>query len=65
MKILKAKEVLKILYDDGWYIHHQRGSHRQLKHPVKPGKVTVNADGNADIYGFLLKSIERQSGLTF
>jgi len=65
MKILKASEILQILYDDGWYVARQKGSHRQLKHPDKPGTVTVNAEGNTDIYGFLLRSIEKQSGLKF
>lgn len=41
MKSYSSKEVLKILKDDGWYIVNQVGSHHQLKHPTKPGKVTV------------------------
>ena len=32
----------KHLHDDGWYIVTTRGSHRQLKHPTKPGRVTVH-----------------------
>lgn len=61
----KAAFVLKALKKDGWYIVHQKGSHKQLKHPIKPGKVTINAEGNDVIWGDLLKSIEKQSGLKF
>ena len=43
----------------------QKGSHRQFKHPVKPGKVTVNGHPSDVVCGFLLKSIEAQSGLKF
>ena len=39
MKVLKTKLVLKLLLDDGWKIVHQKGSHQQLKHPVKEGNV--------------------------
>src|SRR5688572_9975113 len=34
-------EILKRLSDDGWMLKKWRGSHRQLVHPEKPGKVTV------------------------
>lgn len=65
MKVVKVSVLLKILEDDGWYIVAQRGSHRQLKHPSKSGKVTLNGKNSDDITGFLLKSIEKQSGLIF
>ena len=26
---------------DGWYLMATRGSHRQYKHPSKPGRVTI------------------------
>jgi len=29
------------LQADGWYLVATRGSHRQFKHPVKSGRVTV------------------------
>ncbi len=37
------REILKILHQDGWREMEARtkGSHIQLKHPTKPGKVTV------------------------
>lgn len=42
MKVLKTGAVLKALLADGWRIVAIQGSHRQLKHPLKPGKVTLN-----------------------
>ena len=65
MKVLKTSLVLKLLLDDGWEIVHQRGSHRQLKHPVQKGKVTLNGKPSDDIWGDNLKSVEKQSGLKF
>ncbi len=38
---MKAKEILKILETDGWYVIRQKGSHRQYKHKTKKGLVTL------------------------
>lgn len=65
MKNKKVSEIIKALEEDGWYIKHQVGSHRQFVHPYKAGKVTVNGKNSSDICGSLLKSIEKQSGLEF
>lgn len=65
MKVLKISDVLKAIQNDGWYISNQRGSHRQFKHPTKKAKVTITGKPSDDVWGALLKSIERQSGLKF
>lgn len=59
---MTAREVLKILHKDGWYEVDQEGSHMQLKHPSKPGKVTV-ANGKKDIPPGTLNKIWKQAGL--
>ncbi|WP_062282998.1 type II toxin-antitoxin system HicA family toxin [Neomoorella mulderi] len=41
MKSYSSREILQILKEDGWIIKGQEGSHVQLVHPTKPGKVTV------------------------
>ena len=41
MASVSSKDVLKDLNDDGWHEVRQKGSHVQLKHPEKPGLVTV------------------------
>ena len=51
-----------------WYaaLHHptfHRGSHRQFKHPVKPGLVTIAGSGNDDLSPATLNSILEQAGL--
>jgi predicted RNA binding protein YcfA (HicA-like mRNA interferase family) len=65
MKVIKTEVILRALSEDGWYIIHQKGSHRQFVHPFKKGKVTVNGKPSDDVWGSLLKSIENQSGLKF
>lgn len=65
MKNLKVSSIIKRLNDDGWKEVHQSGSHRQFKHPIKKGKVTVNGNKSDDICGILLNSIEKQAGIKF
>jgi len=60
---MKVGEVLKILRDDGWSLVVTRGSHRQLKHPTKPGRVTVAGKPNDDLPTGTLNSILKQAGL--
>jgi len=57
-----VREVIKLIEADGWYLDRQRSSHRQFKHPTKPGKATV-PHPKKDIPLNTLKSIERQTGL--
>lgn len=66
MKVIKVSELIRRLQSDGWELYRHHGtSHRQFKHPVKKGKVTVNGKPSTEITGDLLKSIEKQSGLIF
>lgn len=65
MRVLKTSAVLKVLLADGWKIVRQKGSHRQLKHPTKPGTVTLNGKPSSDIYGMELDSVQKQSGIKF
>ena len=60
---MKVREVIKLLEDDGWYQARMRGSHRQLKHPSKPGIVTVSGKPNIDIPPGTLNNIMKQAGL--
>jgi predicted RNA binding protein YcfA (HicA-like mRNA interferase family) len=66
MKVLKVKTVIEVLEADGWFLYRHNGtSHRQFKHPVKKGKVTINSKLSDDVFGFILNSIEKQSGVKF
>jgi predicted RNA binding protein YcfA (HicA-like mRNA interferase family) len=44
--------------------HEQSGSHVHLKHPTKPGRVTMPYHGRFDLPKHIIKSIVRQAGLT-
>ena len=60
---MKVRDVLKKLNDDGWYPLPQGAtSHRQFKHPTKPGKVTVSGKPGDDIDQGTLKGIYKQAG---
>ena len=37
---MKGRDVIKQIGADGWKLYATRGSHRQHKHPAKPGRVT-------------------------
>jgi len=41
LKTISSDDVLKLLYKEGWKLKNQRGSHVQLIHNEKKGKVTV------------------------
>ena len=60
---MTVREVLRTIEDDGWVMVAQKGSHRQYKHPDKPGRVTVAGDLKDDIAPGTLNSILRQAGL--
>ncbi len=60
---MKVKDVIKQLEDDGWHLVRTRGSHRQYKHPTKPGLVTVAGKESADVPTGTLNSILKQAGL--
>lgn len=46
---------------DGWQQQTQKGSHRQFKHPTKPGKVTISGHPNQDVPPGVLRSIMKQA----
>jgi predicted RNA binding protein YcfA (HicA-like mRNA interferase family) len=60
---VKVKEIIKLLGDDGWYLARTKGSHRQFKHPTKPGTVTVSGKFSADVAPGTLNSMLKQAGL--
>jgi predicted RNA binding protein YcfA (HicA-like mRNA interferase family) len=60
---MKVREVIKRLEADSWYLARTKGSHRQFKHPDKPGIVTVAGKPNVDVPIGTLKNIWRQAQL--
>ena len=59
---MRCKEIEKIITADGWYFVKQVGSHRQFKHPTKPGKVTIPFH-SGDVDKGTANSILKQAGL--
>jgi predicted RNA binding protein YcfA (HicA-like mRNA interferase family) len=59
---LSSREALKALRAAGFVVVGQEGSHVQLKHPVRAGRVTVPHPRRELPVG-TLASIERQSGI--
>lgn len=60
---MKVRAVMRLLKEDGWVEIARRGSHRQFKHPGKPGRVTVAGKPSDDLAPGTLKSILKQAGL--
>jgi predicted RNA binding protein YcfA (HicA-like mRNA interferase family) len=59
---MDSREIVRRLLADGWIEVGQKGSHRQFRHPERPGRVTV-PHPRKDLPTGTLRSIERQSGL--
>lgn len=59
---MTVKELEKQLLKDGWFLVNQVGSHRQYKHPTKPGKVTIPFH-KGDVHPKTANSILKQAGL--
>ena len=60
---MKVKDVIRLLEGEGWFLVATRGGHRQYKHPVRPGRVTVAGKPSDDLAPGTLNSILKQSGL--
>jgi len=60
---MKVRDVVRRLERDGWTLVGQRGSHRQFRHPAKPGRVTVAGNPGQDMAAGTLANIWRQAGL--
>jgi len=60
---VKVRDAIALLEEDGWFLVAIRGSHRQYKHPVKSGRVTVAGKPSDDLAPGTFNSILKQSGL--
>ncbi len=62
---LSAREVLRALQKAGFYIHHQTGSHIQLRHHSKKHlRVTIPFHTRFDLPAYVVASIVKQVELT-
>jgi len=60
---VKVRDVIAALEDDGWRLVRTKGSHRQFRHPTKPGTVTVAGKMSVDVPVGTLGSIWKQARL--
>ncbi|MDN7025456.1 type II toxin-antitoxin system HicA family toxin [Methanoculleus sp. FWC-SCC1] len=60
---MKVKDCIKMIEADGWYLVVTRGSHRQYKHPSKPGRITIAGHPADDLAPGTLNSILKQARL--
>jgi predicted RNA binding protein YcfA (HicA-like mRNA interferase family) len=61
MHPIKIRKLIELLESDGWRIDRQKGSHRQFKHPGKPGVVTIAGKDDEEIQRGTLNSVLKQA----
>ncbi|MBO9612283.1 MAG: type II toxin-antitoxin system HicA family toxin [Dyadobacter sp.] len=60
---MDAKELIKLLEQNGWREARCRGSHRIFKHPDMPNAIPVAYHGSKDIPVGTLNRILKEAGL--
>jgi predicted RNA binding protein YcfA (HicA-like mRNA interferase family) len=60
---MKIRDAIKLVEADGWRMVAQEGSHRQYKHPIKKGRVTIAGHPSKDLGPKTKSSILRQAEL--
>jgi predicted RNA binding protein YcfA (HicA-like mRNA interferase family) len=60
---MKVRDIIKLIEADGWFLIASKGSHRQYKHPTKPGRVTIAGHPSHDLASGTLDSIFKQAQL--
>ncbi|MBN1461790.1 MAG: type II toxin-antitoxin system HicA family toxin [Armatimonadetes bacterium] len=60
---MKVHELIAIIEADGWRLARTKGSHRQFRHPTKPGTVTIAGRQSLDVPPGTAKSVLVQAGL--
>jgi predicted RNA binding protein YcfA (HicA-like mRNA interferase family) len=60
---MKVKTAIETIENDGWYLARTRGSHRQYKHPIKSGLVTIAGKLSDDFATGTANSVLKQAQL--
>ncbi|MFO1028691.1 MAG: type II toxin-antitoxin system HicA family toxin [Acetobacteraceae bacterium] len=60
---MDSRDIVRALQVAGWELIGTRGSHHELKHPIRPGRVTL-PHPKRDVPPGTLRSIEKQAGPT-
>ena len=59
----KVRDAIRLVARNGWRLVRTRGSHRQYRHPDKPGTVTGAGKPSDDLPPGTWNSKTKQSGL--
>ena len=60
---MKIRDIIRLIEAGGWFLVETKGSHRQYKHPEKPGRVTIAGHPSDDLAPGTLNSILKQAKL--
>ena len=60
---VKVSEAIKSIEAAGWVMTRTRGSHRQYRHPDRPGVVTIAGKPSDTLHPKTWASIMRQAGI--
>jgi predicted RNA binding protein YcfA (HicA-like mRNA interferase family) len=58
---MRVRDAIKLIEADGWCLVVTKGSHRQYKHPTKPGRVTIAGHPSHDLAPGTFNSIIKQA----
>ena len=59
----EVRDAIRLVRQGGWSLVRTRGSHRQYRHPDKPGTVTIAGKLGDDLTRGTWASIMKQAGL--
>ena len=60
---MKVRDVIRLWKLTDGSISRHAGSHRQFKHPLKPGRVTIAGKPSDEVAPGTLNSIVKQAGV--
>jgi len=60
---MKVRDVIRLIEQDGWFLVATRGSHRQYRHRIKSGRVTIASKPSDDMAPGTLNSVLKQAQL--
>ena len=60
---VKVNEAIRRIEAAGWELARTRGSHRQFRHPDRPGLVTIAGKPSDTLHPKTWASIVKQAGL--
>ena len=60
---MKVKELIKLIESIGWVQVRMKGSHRQYKHSINKGTVTISGKLSIDVPPGTLNSVLKQANI--